>query len=288
RLQAAWPAQASAILEANNQHPPMVLRVDRRLSADAAVQSLKDQGIDAHKIQWSETSVELGRPRPVSEVPGFAEGHLSIQDAGAQIAAALLDPQPGQRVLDACAAPGGKTGALLEYAPGIALTALDVTPERVARIEQNLRRLRREARLVCADLRRTADYWDGQPFDRILLDVPCSSTGVIRRHPDIKLLRRPSDTEAFGRLQRELLDTALTLLAPGGRLLYATCSLLREENEAVVAGVREGGRARLAPLSPAAPRPPGALPLPLGLQLLPGAEAGTDGFYYACLEKTTA
>lgn len=289
RLQEAWPAEAAMILEANNQHPPMVLRVDRsRGSAEQAVAALKAAGIDARKIQWIDTAVVLDRPRHVAAIPGFGEGHLSVQDAGAQLAAALLDPQPGERVLDACAAPGGKTGALLEHAPGIELTALDITSERVARIEQNLRRLRREARLVCADLRQPEAWWDGRPFDRILLDVPCSSSGVIRRHPDIKLLRRPSDIEAFAVLQRELLQAALALLAPGGRLLYATCSLLPQENEALVAALIGERAARCAEFPPAASRAPGARTRPLGLQLLPGTEAGTDGFYYACLEKTTA
>ena len=290
RLLDAWPGQAPAMLEANNEHPPMVLRVDRTRTARHAMrEELRARGIESSEIQWADTALELARPMSVNELPGFAEGRVSVQDAGAQLAPVLLDARPGERVLDACAAPGGKTGALLEHTPGIHLTALDLASERVVRIAENLRRLGREARLVTADLRRPQDFWDGQPYARILLDVPCSSTGVIRRHPDIKLLRRPGDAAAFARQQGELLHSALTLLAPGGRLLYATCSVCPEENEEVVgAALAAESKLRVAGFPPHAPRPPGAQPRPVGLQLLPGADAGTDGFYYACLEKTTA
>jgi 16S rRNA (cytosine967-C5)-methyltransferase len=212
-----------------------------------------------------------------------------VQDAGAQLSAALLQVHPGQRLLDACAAPGGKTGQLLEVAGDLDLTALDVSAERVALIEENLVRLRRRARVVVGDLRAPASFWDGRPYERILVDAPCSSTGVIRRHPDIKLLRRGTDVAGFAAQQLGLLRSAVALLAPGGRLLYATCSVLPEENEQVVGRLLEEMPALTVAATPkAAALAPGALDRALGVQLLPGAEAGTDGFYYACLEKTTA
>jgi 16S rRNA (cytosine967-C5)-methyltransferase len=202
----------------------------------------------------------------------------------------LLRLAPGQRVLDACAAPGGKTGAILEASAGAArLTAVDVSAERVALVDDNLRRLGREAELKVGDLTDPTSFWDGQPYDRILVDAPCSSTGVIRRHPDIKLLRRSGDIAPFARTQLQILRAAVRLLSPGGRLVYSTCSVLPQENEAVVAqlldeqpGLVVAGMPRGAALAP------GALERQIGTQLWPGAEAGTDGFYYACLEKTTA
>jgi 16S rRNA (cytosine967-C5)-methyltransferase len=290
KLQESWPEQAARILEANNTHPPMTLRVDRsRATAQEFVARLHEAPIDAKEIQWLDSGVILDRGRSVSELPGFAEGVVSVQDAGAQLSAALLQVRPGQRVLDACAAPGGKTGQLLEVGGDIELTALDVSRERVALIDENLRRLRRRARTVVGDLREPESFWDGRPYERILVDAPCSSTGVIRRHPDIKLLRRGTDVAAFAAGQLDLLRSAVGLLAPGGRLLYATCSVLPEENERVVACLLEEVPAvSVAAMPKAAALAPGGLDCAVGVQLLPGAEAGTDGFYYACLEKTTA
>jgi 16S rRNA (cytosine967-C5)-methyltransferase len=225
----------------------------------------------------------------VSRLPGFGEGYVSVQDAGAQLAAMLLDVRPGLRVLDACAAPGGKTAHLLERMGERAdLTAVDIDSERLRLIEENLGRLRRTARVAVADLREPAAFWDGRPFDRILVDAPCSSTGVIRRHPDIKLLRRPSDVPAFAATQLQILTSAVRMLAPGGRLLYSTCSLLRAENEGVVERLLAQEPEMIpAPMPGASDLAPGAIDCHPGAQLLPGAEAGTDGFYYACLEKTT-
>jgi 16S rRNA (cytosine967-C5)-methyltransferase len=212
-----------------------------------------------------------------------------VQDAGAQLSAALLQVRPGQRVLDACAAPGGKTGQLLEVGGEIALTALDVSAERVALIDENLRRLRRRAHTAVGDLCTPGSFWDGRPYERILVDAPCTSTGVIRRHPDIKLLRRSTDVAAFAAAQLELLRSAVAVLAPGGRLLYATCSVLPDENEQVIARLlEEVPGLTVAAMPKAAALAPGGLDCAVGVQLLPGAEAGTDGFYYACLEKTTA
>ena len=290
-LRAAWPERWAAILDADNRHPPMALRVDLTRSDRARyLGQLKEAGIDALEIQWSNSAITLARPLPVSRIPGFAEGLVSVQDAGAQLAAPLLAVGPGMRVLDACAAPGGKTAHLLELmgADGD-LTAVDVDAERAALIEENLVRTGRRARVVAADLREPERFWDGRPFERILVDAPCSSTGVIRRHPDIKLLRRPSDIAAFALTQKEILAAAARLLAPGGRLLYSTCSLLPTENgEVVRAFLAEQGGFRLAQMPAAGALAPGAEDLEPGVQLLPGAEAGTDGFYYACLEKTTA
>ncbi len=295
RLSSAWPEEVcSAILEANNEHPPMVLRVDlSRRERERYLAELQAVGIAAQPVAWAPSAIRLEQPIALSEVPGFREGHVSVQDAGAQLAAPLLDAQPGMRVLDTCAAPGGKTGHLLEYTPGLGeLVAVDIDAQRVGRIEENLRRLNRwpmgpagSVRLVTADIRQRDAFWDGKPFDRILLDAPCSSTGVIRRHPDIKLLRRTDDIQALAATQLEILRAAFEMLAVGGRLVYSTCSVLPDENQGVVERFLETeSTARTVGLT----LPPGAARLATGMQLLPGAEAGTDGFYYACVEKTTA
>jgi 16S rRNA (cytosine967-C5)-methyltransferase len=290
RIHDAWPEHTEAILAANNRHPPMVLRVDLTRGSTADYRAaLATAGIESKEIQWMPEAVLLDRPVDVSALPGFSDGLVSVQDAGAQLAARLLDARPGMRVLDACAAPGGKTGHMLERLGGEAeVTAVDPDAGRVGRTRQNLARLRREARLVVADARRPESFWDGRPFDRILIDAPCSSTGVIRRHPDIKLLRRPGDIGAFGALQLEILRACAGLLAPGGRLLYATCSVLPAENGDVVAQLLDSEPGLgVAPMPRGEPLPPGAIGSGPGVQLLPGAEAVTDGFYYACLEKTT-
>jgi 16S rRNA (cytosine967-C5)-methyltransferase len=289
QLCAAWPQQATAVLLANNLHPPMTLRVDlSRTSAADYRARLAEQAIDAQLIQWAPAAVVLDRPLAVSNLPGFAEGLVSVQDAGAQLAAPLLHASPGMRVLDACAAPGGKTGHLLELlGDGAQVTALDIDAARVALIAENLKRLSRTARLCAGDARDPTSFWDGVPFERILVDAPCSSTGVIRRHPDIKLLRRSGDVPAFAATQLAILRAAVTLLSPHGRLLYSTCSVLPEENEQVVAAVLASEPGVRPVALPDAERVPGAIERRLGTQLLPGAAAGTDGFYYACLEKTT-
>jgi 16S rRNA (cytosine967-C5)-methyltransferase len=292
RLSDAWPSQICAdILEANNAHPPMVLRLDlSRQQRQEYMSELAAAGIVAREVEWAPTAVRLEEPIALSALPGFREGRVSIQDAGAQLAAPLLGAQPGMRVLDACAAPGGKTGHLLEHTPDLVeLVAVDIDAQRVGRIEENLRRLGRTARLVVADIRQPAGFWDGKPFDRILLDAPCSSTGVIRRHPDIKLLRRTDDIQVLAAAQLEILRAAFGLLAVGGRLLYSTCSVLPDENQGVVERFLESEPAACAVACPAGARlAPGALERRTGVQLLPGAQAGTDGFYYACVEKTTA
>jgi 16S rRNA (cytosine967-C5)-methyltransferase len=290
RICAAWPGQGRGVLDANNAHPPMTLRIDlSRTDRAAYLERLAAAGIDAYAVQWLDCAVTLDRPISVTDLPGFADGLVSVQDAGAQLAAILLEPKAGRRVLDACAAPGGKTGHLLErLGEGADVTAVDIDTARTQKIRDNLRRLKRTAEVIEADVRDPRGFWDGRPFDYILCDAPCSATGVIRRHPDIKLLRRATDIPAFATAQGAMLRALVPLLAPGGRLLYTTCSVLPEENEQVTATLLAAqSDLRLAGI-PAARLGPAALERSPGVQLLPGTEAGTDGFYYACLEKTTA
>jgi 16S rRNA (cytosine967-C5)-methyltransferase len=293
RITADWGDEAVAVLEADNAHPPMTLRIDlTRTNAVEYLSQLSAASIDAHSIQWCPSAITLTRPTSVRELPGFTEGVVSVQDAGAQLAAGLLAPCPGMRVLDACAAPGGKTAHLLETLELLGgdaeVTALDIDASRVALIGDNLRRLRRHAHLAVGDARDPASFWDGRLYERILVDAPCSSTGVIRRHPDIKLLRRATDVAPFAATQLAILRSIVGLLAPRGRLLYSTCSVLPEENEQVVAALLAAERGLTVAAIPPAALPPGALERGAGVQLLPGAEASTDGFYYACVEKTTS
>ena len=289
-LEQAWPDCHEGILEANNEHPPLVLRVDlSRKSRNAYIEELAAVDIPASPVEWSPAAVRLDRPVAVAQLPGFQEGVVSVQDAGAQLAARLLDAQPHMRVLDACAAPGGKTGHLLEHTPDLELVAVDVDDDRVARIRENLERLGRSAQIEIADIREPGLLSSGRPFDRILVDAPCSSTGVIRRHPDIKLLRRVTDIAAFATVQQQILQSAFNLLAPGGQLVYCTCSVLPPENEDAIAHLLAAEpSARVAAMPPAAALAPGARDRKIGIQLIPGSQAGTDGFYYACIEKTTA
>jgi 16S rRNA (cytosine967-C5)-methyltransferase len=284
-LRSAYPEHWRAIVTADNAHPPLTLRLDRsRIESSSYLEALRGQGLGGRAVPWMPSAVVLDAPVPVMRLPGFDAGWVSVQDAGAQLAAVLLGVRPGERVLDACAAPGGKTGALLEAVDGdLELTALDVDEARLDRVRQNLDRLKRPARLVRADLRAEPDWWDGRPFDRILLDAPCSGTGVIRRHPDIRLLRRASDAEGFAETQRALLERCLMLLRDDGRLLYSTCSVLRAENASVLESVLAAHPgARTVPLQ-LPERLPRAVIEPCGVQLLPDDQAPSDGFYYACL-----
>ena len=293
RMESAWPAHFAAVLDANNAHPPMVLRVDTsRISAADYIAELAAAGMASRALPWAAAAVQLEQPVPVSAVPGFADGRVSVQDAGAQLAAPLLACEPGMRVLDACAAPGGKTAHLLELTPDLELIAVDIDARRLSRVQENLERLHRSATLKVADVRAPGDFWDRRrPFDRILVDAPCSSTGVIRRHPDIKLLRRPTDSGTLAATQLEILQACFEMLAPGGRLLYSTCSVLPDENEGVLANfLRQERRARVLPVTLAvtlAAEVPGSVACPVGVQFLPATEAGTDRFHYACVEKTT-
>jgi len=287
-LTQAWPDDLETILQAGNQHPPMALRVDlTRGSVADYLALLGAAGRPARALEWRPGAIVLEHPAPVSSLPGFREGRVSVQDAGAQLAAPLLDAQPGQRVLDACAAPGGKSGHILEFTPQLGeLVAVDVDPRRLDLVRDTLKRLDRRARCVVDDLARPGALADAGLFDRILVDAPCSSTGVIRRHPDIKLLRRPEDIRSLARQQRAILAAAFSALAPGGRLVYATCSLLPQENAAQVLGLLAAQPEAMALSWPdAVPLPPGARRLETGVQLLPGTEADTDGFYYAVLGR---
>ncbi|MEO8716776.1 MAG: 16S rRNA (cytosine(967)-C(5))-methyltransferase RsmB, partial [Burkholderiales bacterium] len=270
-LQRDHPQHWQSILEAGNSHPPMCLRVNRRRAQpDACLAQLAAASLAARRV--AECALLLAKPVPVEDLPGFAAGLISVQDAGAQRCAPLLDLAAGQRVLDACAAPGGKCAHILESAD-VELTALDADPARAARIEPGLARLGLAATVRAADCTILDSWWDGRPFDRILADVPCTGSGVARRHPDIKWLRRAADLQGFALRQGAILDALWRALAPGGKLLYVTCSVFREENDAVL--VAFCGRA------PRARRR--ALPQDAVAQLLPSAEH--DGFFYGLLEK---
>ncbi|WP_426218741.1 16S rRNA (cytosine(967)-C(5))-methyltransferase RsmB [Pseudomonas sp. DWRC2-2] len=284
-LKAFWPEQWEAICAANNAHPPMILRVNRRHhSRDAYLQLLTEAGINATPCVYSVDGIVLEAATDVRSLPGFAEGWISVQDEAAQLAADLLDLAPGQRVLDACCAPGGKTCHILEVEKDLAgVVAVDLEVKRLVRVRENLARLGLSAELIAADGRDTATWWDGKPFQRILLDAPCSATGVIRRHPDIKLTRQPDDIAALALLQGELLDAMWPTLEVGGILLYATCSTLPTENtEVIEAFLARTSGARELDLATTA-----GIKQPHGRQLL-AQEGGHDGFYYAKLIKIAA
>ncbi|KPA89767.1 ribosomal RNA small subunit methyltransferase RsmB [Pseudomonas asplenii] len=284
-LKAFWPEHWEAICAANNAHPPMILRVNRRHhSRDAYLRLLGDAAVAARPCDYSRDGIVLDEACDVRNLPGFAEGWISVQDEAAQLAADLLDLAPGQRVLDACCAPGGKTCHILEAQPQLAgVVAVDLEAKRLLRVRENLDRLGLEAELIAADGRDTASWWDGKPFQRILLDAPCSATGVIRRHPDIKLTRQADDIAALASLQGELLDAMWATLEVGGILLYATCSTLPTENtEVIEAFLARTSGARELDI-------PGSFGVrqPHGRQLL-AQEGGHDGFYYAKLIKIAA
>ena len=284
-LKAHWPDHWQAICAANNAHPPLILRVNRRHgSRDAYLIELRTAGIAAEPCTYSRDGVRLLQPCDVTTLPGFKDGRVSVQDEAAQLAADLLELAPGQRVLDACAAPGGKTCHLLEVEPTLAeVVAVDLEAKRLARVRENLDRLQLDATLIAADGRDTGAWWDGQPFQRILLDAPCSATGVIRRHPDIKLTRQADDITALAQLQGELLDALWPTLEVGGVLLYATCSVLPTENREVI-----GAFLARTPGARELDLPAGfGLTQPHGRQLLPQQD-GHDGFYYAKLIKIAA
>ncbi|SME89111.1 MULTISPECIES: 16S rRNA (cytosine(967)-C(5))-methyltransferase RsmB [unclassified Pseudomonas] len=284
-LKAFWPEQWEAICAANNAHPPMILRVNRRHhSRDAYLALLAEAGVGASACQYSRDGIVLNEPCDVRSLPGFAEGWVSVQDEAAQLSADLLELAPGQRVLDACCAPGGKTCHLLEAEAGLAqVVAIDLEAKRLTRVRENLDRLQLDAELIACDARDTASWWDGKTFQRILLDAPCSATGVIRRHPDIKLTRQADDIPALATLQGELLDALWPTLDVGGMLLYATCSSLPTENTEVIdAFLARTPGARELDLATEA-----GLRQPHGRQLL-AQEGGHDGFYYAKLIKIAA
>lgn len=266
----AYPQQWEQILLAGNQNPPLTLRVNQRqTTTEAYLQELEQAGISATRL--GPHALRLQKAVPVDALPGFFEGRVSVQDAGAQLAAGLLDVKAGMRVLDACAAPGGKSCHLLESAD-LDLLALDSDARRLQRVADNLQRLQLQAHLQVADAQQR-DWWDGRPFERILADVPCTASGIVRRHPDIRWLRRRSDTHALAQLAGRILDNLWQMLAPGGKLLFVTCSLWPQESEAQAAAfaVRQG-----------------ALRLDAPGQLIPGnsAETDQDGLFYALFQKS--
>jgi 16S rRNA (cytosine967-C5)-methyltransferase len=284
-----WPEGWESIAAAGNAEPPMWLRVNtRRASREAYLARLGEAGLAAEPAGFAPEALRLAEPVDVNSLPGFASGDVSVQDAAAQLAPRFLGAAARMRVLDACAAPGGKACHVAELQPELAeLVALDVDPARASRIESNLARLGLGARVIVGDAADPAAWWDGRPFDRILLDVPCSGTGVIRRHPDIKLLRRVADVPRFAAQQAALLRSCWGLLAPGGRLVYASCSVLTAENSEVVAALLAGEPAAADVTESARLSMPGALPWRLAGPgcALPSGAADADGFYYACLEK---
>ncbi|NOX76386.1 MAG: 16S rRNA (cytosine(967)-C(5))-methyltransferase RsmB [Gammaproteobacteria bacterium] len=291
-LQTAWPDHWQAIAHANNQRPPMTLRVNRSMvDTPQYLRELDEAGIAANPGQCASSAVYLSEPVDVTTLPGFEQGRVSVQDEAPQLAAELLDVHDGHRVLDVCAAPGGKTGHLLELAK-LDLVAVDVDGERLQRVRKNLQRLRQSAQLMVGDASDPTVWWDGRLFDRILLDAPCSATGVIRRHPDIKLLRRASDIPVLVALQAEILDAVWPLLKPGGMLLYATCSVLPQENaQQVAAFLTRQPDAEDIPLKASGQAAQWGRDVTVGRQVFPGDGAdqhdtgGMDGFYYACVEK---
>ncbi len=277
-MQSAWPAHWQTILEANNQHPPFVLRVNQRqISRAAYLQKLQTADITAHALTETQQGIILDQAHAATSLEGFAAGEISVQDGAAQLAAELLQLQNGMRVLDACSAPGGKLSHMLEIAE-LDVLAVEKEPARIERIQENLARLQLQATVICADVNKVNDWWDGKLFDRILLDAPCSASGVVRRHPDIKLLRQAADIPALARQQYEMLHALWPLLKQDGLLLYATCSVFPEENNQVIKrflGAHQDAQDEALSIGIACDH---------GFQILPGMNT-MDGFYYALLRK---
>jgi len=276
RIRADWPDTWQEILIAGNSPPPLWVRVNRRYWSTAeAQQALAGAGVAASRVPELADALILEHRAAVSALPGFEEGGLSVQDGAAQATVEHLRLEPGHRVLDACAAPGGKSAHIMERAD-VELTALDVSDHRLARVRANFERLGLEARVIAGDALRPEQWWDSKPFDRILIDAPCSATGVIRRHPDIRWLRRASDLDELAQIQARMLETLWPLLKPGGILVYATCSILKAENEAQAERfLKQHADARTLQLS----EHPG-----FGHQIQPG-QADMDGFYHLAVER---
>ena len=289
QIEQDWPDLAKQILLENNLQPPLVLRVNlAKTSCEQYLHLLAEQDIAAEAVNFCPSAIRLDKPVQVDLLPGFAEGLASVQDTAAQLAAGLLAVQPGQRVLDVCAAPGGKTAHILESQPQLAeLVAVDIDEARMQRVSENLQRLNLSAKLVVGDAANPATWWDGKLFDRILLDAPCSALGVIRRHPDIKILRRAEDIGQLQALQKAILQAIWPLLAPGGAMVYATCSILKQENEhQIQAFLTANADAIELPLFPNASEETADWGVAgvCGRQIITG-ESAMDGFYYAKIGK---
>lgn len=281
-LQQDFPDRWEDICRGSNEHPPLFLRINpQKTTRDRYRDTLTEQGFRSENCRYSEECLKLVTPVDINELPGFHQGLVSVQDLAAQLCRPLLDLEARQRVLDACTAPGGKLAHILESGlPFADVVGVEKNGLRLLKVQETLERLQLHATLYCADARDTETWWDGKPFDRILLDAPCSASGVIRRHPDIKLLRRPDDINTVALLQSELLSALWTVLKRGGRLLYVTCSVLSRENDDRIQLFLENNRdAQSIPVDAA-----WGTATMHGRQLLPGEE-GTDGFYYACLQK---
>ena len=281
-----WPDQASSVFHNSNQRPPMTLRVNlTRNSREQYLESLAEAGAGASAGGLADSALYLGKPAPVTDLPGFSEGKVSVQDEASQLVPGLLQLEPGQHVLDACAAPGGKSCHILESEHSLtSLTSIDISQSKLDRIQENLERLELESTLVAADAGEIETWWDGTQFDRILLDAPCSATGVIRRHPDIKLLRKPEQINSLGEIQSALLTKLWPCLKPGGLLLYTTCSLLRQENEETIRRFLDSTDSAKYEAIAA----DWGVECAFGRQLLPGTNSGPDGFFYALLRKESA
>ncbi len=284
-LRKNWPDFADDIMRANNMHPPMVLRVNRqKMTQGQYLENLSKVGISAQTMETVADALILESPVDVSRLPGFSDGHVSVQDAAAQLAVDLLDLKPGQKVLDACAAPGGKATHILQRCPSVGeLLAVDIDADRATRIEQDLNRLGCAAKIIVADVSQPDTWWHGIPFDRILLDAPCSATGVIRRHPDIKILRSATDIENLCELQQRLLRAAWLMLAVGGVMLYSTCSILKQENcDQITRFLADNKQAKSLPINA-----DWGVKQPFGRQIITG-DLDMDGFYYAKLKKVSS
>jgi 16S rRNA (cytosine967-C5)-methyltransferase len=282
RLEVDWPHDWQDILKGNDEHPPMSLRVNQRKgSREGYLKRLEEAGINAKAHDYSPVGIILDNPCDVSELPGFTDGDISIQDEAAQLAVSLLQLKPGLRVLDACAAPGGKTCHILEAEPELAdCIALDIDETRLRRVRENLKRLHLNATVQKGDVLKPDSWWDGQLFDRLLLDAPCSATGVIRRHPDIKLLRTEEDIQTVADIQADMLKTMWPLLHPDGLLVYATCSIMKQENEQQIANfVQNHPDCQVETSDKAWGKNTG-----FGWQLIPG-KGNCDGFFYSVLSK---
>jgi len=276
-----WSGHWQSILDANNQQAPLWLRINRQLADGASLKNdLKAAGFEVFIHPWAGDAIGISPAAPVANIPGFENGLLSVQDPAAQLARDLLDPRNGDRVLDACAAPGGKSAHLLESCPGIKLTALDRSAQRLKQVNQTLERLSLKADTVVADAAQVEDWWNGEKFNKILLDAPCSATGVIRRHPEIKWLRNSGQVDAVVKTQARLLNALWPLLDTGGSLVYATCSVFQRENHAQIRQFLKQQKDAVAEM----PAVEWGMAGSCGRQILPG-EAQMDGFFYAVLRK---